>query len=66
MYTLTDTAHPVTFIDKARKLLGYNPGYSLRNGLLKSVSWYWAYLPLCNKEIEEKSHHTEFANALTA
>jgi UDP-N-acetylglucosamine 4-epimerase len=64
--TLNDTAHPVAFIEKARKLLGYNAGHSLRNGLLKSVSWYWAYLPLCNKEIEEKSHRTQFASALTA
>lgn len=65
-HTLNDAAHPVAFIEKAKKLLGYNPGYSLRNGLLKSVSWYWAYLPLCNKEIEEKGHRTQFAGALTA
>ncbi|MFL5744606.1 MAG: NAD-dependent epimerase/dehydratase family protein [Niastella sp.] len=65
-HTLNDTAHPVAFIDKAKKLLGYNPGYSLRNGLLKSVSWYWAYLPMYNKEIEEKNHGTRFADALTA
>jgi UDP-N-acetylglucosamine 4-epimerase len=65
-HTLNDTAHQGAFIDKARKLLGYNPGCSLRNGLLKSVSWYWAYLPLYNEEIKEKNHRTEFANALTA
>jgi len=63
---LNDMAHPVAFIDKARKLLGYNPGYSLRNGLLKSVSWYWAYLPVYNKEVEEKNNRTQFAGALTA
>jgi UDP-N-acetylglucosamine 4-epimerase len=36
------TATP--FIEKAKKLLGYKPCYSLRNGLLKSAGWYWAYL----------------------
>ena len=68
-YTLKDTAHPAAFIDKAKKLLGYNPGFSLRNGLLKSVSWYWAYLPLYKEELEEKSHHrpqAQLANAVTA
>ena len=65
-HTLNDTAHPVAFMDKAKKLLSYSPGYSLRNGLLKSVSWYWAYLPLYQEEIEEKSPRTQFANALTA
>lgn len=65
-HVLNDTAHPVAFIEKAKKLLGYNPGHSLRNGLLKSVSWYWAYLPLYKEEIEEKNHHTQLADALTA
>ena len=65
-HKLNDTVHPVAFLDKAKKLLGYSPGYSLRNGLLKSVSWYWAYLPLYNEETGEKSHRTQFANALTA
>jgi UDP-N-acetylglucosamine 4-epimerase len=66
-HSLNDTAHPVAFIDKAKRLLGYSPGYTLRNGLLKSVSWYWAYLPLYKEEFAEKSHHqTQFAKALTA
>ncbi|OQP52850.1 hypothetical protein A4H97_24450 [Niastella yeongjuensis] len=65
-YKLNDSLHPASFMDKARKLLGYTPGYSLRNGLLKSVSWYWAYLPLCKKEIEEKSHRTQLTSALSA
>jgi UDP-N-acetylglucosamine/UDP-N-acetylgalactosamine 4-epimerase len=65
-HTLNDTAHAAAFIDKARKLLGYNPGCTLRNGLLKSVSWYWAYLPLFKEEFEEKNHRTQFAGALTA
>jgi UDP-N-acetylglucosamine 4-epimerase len=65
-HALNDTTHPVAFIEKAKKLLGYSPGYSLRNGLLKSVSWYWAYLPLYKEEVEEKNHRTQFANVLTA
>jgi UDP-N-acetylglucosamine 4-epimerase len=64
-HSLKDNAHPVAFIDKARKLLGYNPGYSFRNGLLKSICWYWAYLPMYNKEIEEKKHCTQFAGVLS-
>ncbi|MBO9200505.1 MULTISPECIES: NAD-dependent epimerase/dehydratase family protein [Niastella] len=64
-HTLNDSTHPIAFIDKARTLLGYNPSYSLRNGLLKSISWYWAYLPLYNKEIQEKTHQRQFANALS-
>lgn len=30
---------------RAQQLLGFQPRFSLRNGLLKSISWYWAYLP---------------------
>jgi UDP-N-acetylglucosamine/UDP-N-acetylgalactosamine 4-epimerase len=32
-------------IARTYELLGFQPRYSLRNGLLKSTSWYWAYLP---------------------
>lgn len=34
-----------TYSDKAKNLLGYDPCYSLQNGLLKSAGWYWTYLP---------------------
>lgn len=36
-----DIPHSLASIDKARKLLGYNPGYSMRNGLREAVDWYW-------------------------
>lgn len=39
---------------KEKTLLGYQPKISLRNGLLKSVSWYWAYLPQFSAEAAEK------------
>jgi UDP-N-acetylglucosamine 4-epimerase len=32
-------------IARTYELLGFRPRHSLRNGLLKSTSWYWAYLP---------------------
>jgi UDP-N-acetylglucosamine/UDP-N-acetylgalactosamine 4-epimerase len=32
-------------IARTYELLGFLPSHSLRNGLLKSTSWYWAYLP---------------------
>jgi len=30
-------------IDKARKLLGYNPEYSVKQGLEEAIDWYWEY-----------------------
>lgn len=48
--------HPVAFAEKAKELLGYQPRYSLQMGLLKSTSWYWAYLPQFEEEAAEKSH----------
>jgi UDP-N-acetylglucosamine 4-epimerase len=44
-FTQRHNGHPVTYVQKSKKLLGYNPVYSLRTGLLKSAGWYWAYLP---------------------
>ena len=35
-----DIPHSLASIDKARKLLGYNPQYSLRDGLKEAVKWY--------------------------
>lgn len=35
-----DIPHSLANIDKARKLLGYNPRYSLREGLKEAVQWY--------------------------
>ncbi|WP_281231853.1 SDR family oxidoreductase [Flavobacterium gelatinilyticum] len=36
-----DIPHSLASIDKAKKQLGYNPKYSLQEGLKEAVSWYW-------------------------
>ncbi len=36
-----DIPHSLASIDKAKKMLGYNPEYSLQEGLKEAVSWYW-------------------------
>ena len=36
-----DIPHSLASIDKAQTVLGYNPKYSLQEGLKKAVSWYW-------------------------
>ena len=36
-----DIPHSLASIEKAKKLLGYNPQYSLQEGLKESVSWYY-------------------------
>ncbi|MCD7969906.1 MAG: SDR family oxidoreductase [Alistipes sp.] len=40
-YRVGDIPHSLASIDKAKKLLGYDPRYSMREGLEKSVEWYW-------------------------
>lgn len=39
-----DIPHSHASIDKARKLLGYNPKFSLQEGLRESIKWYWENL----------------------
>jgi UDP-N-acetylglucosamine 4-epimerase len=39
-----DIPHSLASIEKAKKLLGYNPEYSMREGLREAVSWYWKEL----------------------
>ena len=39
-----DIPHSLASIDKAKELLGYNPHYSLQEGLKEAVSWYWENL----------------------
>lgn len=58
--------HSATFTEKARELLGYVPRYSLRNGLLKSAGWYWAYLPQFDEEATEKKLQVLHTTTLTA
>ena len=37
---LGDIPHSLACIDKAKKLLGYTPKYSIRDGLKEAVKWY--------------------------
>ena len=39
-----DIPHSLASINKAKKLLGYNPKFSMQEGLKKSVKWYWENL----------------------
>lgn len=39
-----DIPHSLSSIDKARRLLGYDPEYSMRDGLRQAVDWYWENL----------------------
>ena len=39
-----DIPHSLASIEKAKSLLGYNPKYSLRDGLKEAVKWYWENL----------------------
>ena len=36
-----DIPHSLASIDKAKTLLGYDPKYSLQEGLREAVDWYW-------------------------
>lgn len=39
-----DIPHSLASIDKAKKLLEYNPTYNLKEGLKEAVKWYWENL----------------------
>jgi UDP-N-acetylglucosamine 4-epimerase len=39
-----DIPHSLANIDKARNLLGYNPQFSMKQGLEEAVKWYWENL----------------------
>ena len=39
-----DIPHSLANIDKARNLLGYNPQFSMKQGLKEAVKWYWENL----------------------
>lgn len=41
---LGDIPHSHASINKAKELLNYNPQFSLREGLQKSIKWYWENL----------------------
>lgn len=36
-----DIPHSLASIEKAKKLLGYQPRYSLKDGLNETIKWYW-------------------------
>ena len=36
-----DIPHSLACIDKAKRLLGYNPQFTIQKGLKEAVSWYW-------------------------
>jgi len=39
-----DIPHSLASIDKAKKLLGYSPKFSMKQGLEQAVDWYWENL----------------------
>lgn len=39
-----DIPHSLASIEKAQRLLGYNPQFSMRQGLKQAVEWYWQHL----------------------
>ncbi|WP_438965823.1 SDR family oxidoreductase [Flavobacterium sp.] len=39
-----DIPHSLASIEKAKSLLGYEPKYSMREGLKEAVDWYWEFL----------------------
>ena len=39
-----DIPHSLASIDKAKDLLGYDPQFSIQNGLKEAVKWYWQNL----------------------
>lgn len=43
-YRTGDIPHSLANINKAQKLLGYNPHYSVRDGLKEAVKWYYENL----------------------
>lgn len=39
-----DVPHSLASVDKAKKLLGYNPQFDIKTGLKEAVKWYWTNL----------------------
>jgi len=38
---LGDIPHSLASIEKAKRLLGYEPTHKLREGLVEAINWYW-------------------------
>ncbi len=47
-----DIPHSLASIDKAKRLLDYNPKFSIRQGLQEAVAWYWDNLKLPDSKKE--------------
>ena len=45
-----DIPHSLASIDKAKRLLGYDPQFSLKSGLKETVKWYWDNVVLLNQK----------------
>lgn len=43
-----DIPHSLASIDKAKRLLNYNPQFSITQGLKEAVAWYWDNLKMPN------------------
>ncbi|WP_312321540.1 SDR family oxidoreductase [Soonwooa sp.] len=43
-YRKGDVPHSLASIDKAKKLLNYQPQFSMKDGLKEAVKWYWENL----------------------
>ena len=41
---LGDVPHSLASIEKAKKLLGYNPQFDIKRGIKEAVNWYWQNL----------------------
>lgn len=39
-----DVPHSLASVEKAKKLLNYNPKYNINDGIKEAVNWYWKYL----------------------
>lgn len=39
-----DVPHSLASVEKAKKLLGYQPEYDIKNGLREAINWYWKNL----------------------
>jgi UDP-N-acetylglucosamine 4-epimerase len=39
-----DVPHSLASIEKAKKLLGYQPEFDIKTGLQNAVGWYWSNL----------------------
>jgi len=38
-----DIKHSLASIEKAKKLLGYDPSHNVKKGLSAAIKWYWEY-----------------------